>query len=113
MRTATRLTALAIAVVGLVFWLFGGPNLGWTKNSVPVSRQDPVTELEYVEWQRNFVPGLDFLAGCAALAGLVFAASWLAGRPTRMVESLVEGDPDPDPAPKPEREPQRMTEGNR
>lgn len=78
MRTALRLTALAVVVVGLAFWFFGGPNLGWTKTRVAVTRQDPVTEMEYIEWQRNFVPGVDFLAGCAGAAGVLFAASWLA-----------------------------------
>lgn len=95
MRTATRLTALGIAVIGLVFWLFGGPNLGWTKNSVPVTRKDPVTELEYIEWQRNFVPGLDFLGGCVVLAGGVFLGSWLTGRPARdrETDTLAAGMP--------------------
>lgn len=78
MRTAVRFVALGIAVVGVVFWLFGGPNLGWTRTSVPISRKDPVTELEYIEWQKNFVPGVDFAGASVALAGLVFAASWLA-----------------------------------
>ena len=79
MRTASRLTALGIAVIGLVFWLFGGPNLGWTKNQVPVTKKDPVTDQEYVEWQANFVPGVDFVGGCILLAGLVFAGSLLGG----------------------------------
>ncbi len=78
MRTGLRLSALGILVGGLVFWLFGGPNLGWTKTRVPVVKVDPVTEQESVEWQDNFVAGVDFLAGCAGLAGGVFALSWLA-----------------------------------
>jgi hypothetical protein len=67
-------------LVGVVFWLFGGPHLGWTQTRVAVPKQDPVTELEYVEWQRNFVPGVDFLAGCLVAAGAVLAASWLVRR---------------------------------
>lgn len=78
MRTALRLVALGMALVGVVFWLFGGPHLGWTKTSVAVTKVDPVTELEYVEWQKNFVPGVDFLGGVLGLAGVVFAASWFA-----------------------------------
>jgi hypothetical protein len=79
MRVAFRLSALGILVVGLVFWFFGGPNFGWTRTSVPVEKVDPVTELEYREWVSRFVPGLDFVGGCVALAMAVFAASWLAG----------------------------------
>lgn len=74
---ALRLTAGGILIVAVVFWLFGGPNLGWTKTTVAVMKKDPVTEIEYQEWQKNFVPGVDFLAGCAAAAAMVFAASWL------------------------------------
>lgn len=78
MRTALRLTALGIVVIGLTFWLFGGPNLGFTKTTVAVHKTDPVTELDYVEWQRNFVPGVDFVGGCVVVSGVVFALSWLA-----------------------------------
>jgi hypothetical protein len=78
MRAALRLAALGILVVGIVFWFFGGPNLGWTKTSIPLARMDPVTELEYHVWEKRFVPGVDFVAGCVALAAVVFAASWLA-----------------------------------
>ncbi|MGE3311442.1 MAG: hypothetical protein AB7O66_15855, partial [Limisphaerales bacterium] len=66
---------------------FGGPNLGWTKTSVAVSRVDPVTELEFVEWQKNFVPGLDFLGGVGALAGVLFAVSFLAKNPVNRSQS--------------------------
>ena len=77
MRTALRLSAGGIALVGLVFWFFGGPNLGWTKTQVPVVLKDPVTEIEYTEWRKNFVPGVDFLAGSLGVAGALFGASWL------------------------------------
>ncbi len=75
MRTALKMAALGVALVGVVFWLFGGPNLGWTKTSVPVAMKDPVTELDYVEWQQNFVPGVDFLGAALGLAGILFVSS--------------------------------------
>lgn len=77
MRTALRWTASAVLFLGTAFWFFGGPNLGWTKTSVPVVLKDPVTELEYTEWQENFVPGVDFLVLCAAGSALLAAGSWL------------------------------------
>jgi len=83
MRTAFRLAALGIATAGTVFWLFGGPNTGWTKTRVPIPRKDPVTELEYVEWQANFVPGVDFLAATLVVAGVVSGASWFVRTPAR------------------------------
>lgn len=89
MRTALRLVALGIALVGLVFWFFGGPHLGWTRTSVPITKTDPVTELEYVEWQSNFVPGVDFLAATMLAAGGVLVASWL----TKARQSHSDGNP--------------------
>ncbi|MCC7373280.1 MAG: hypothetical protein IT581_01395 [Verrucomicrobiales bacterium] len=82
MRTVIRFVALGVALVGLVFWLFGGPNLGWTKTQIAVVRKDPVTDLEYTEWQQNFVPGIDFLGGSLGAAALLLGASWLA-KPSR------------------------------
>ncbi len=75
MRRALRLTALAVALVGTVFWFFGGPNLGWTKTRVPVAKLDPVTEIEFTEYETRFVPGVDFVAGTLGLAGVCFAVS--------------------------------------
>lgn len=83
MRTALRLSALGIVLVGGVFWLFGGPNLGWTKTSVPVTKTDPVTELEYVEWQKNFVPGVDFLGAVLGLGATAFGVSCLVRSKTK------------------------------
>lgn len=72
--------SLAVLLVGTVFWLFGGPHLGWTKTSVLVTTRDPVTDLEQQEWQRNFIPGVDFLGATVALAGMLWGASFLARR---------------------------------
>lgn len=74
--------SLAVLLVGTVFWLFGGPNLGWTKTSVLVTTRDPVTDLEQPEWQRNFIPGVDFLGATVVLAGVLWGASFLARRST-------------------------------
>jgi hypothetical protein len=68
------LCALALAVVCLAFWFFGGANLGWTKTTAPVFKSDPVTEITSTVWEKRFVPGIDFLAEglavAAALAGV-------------------------------------------
>lgn len=72
-----RWTALGVALLGGVFWFFGGPNMGWTKTQTPLTKVDPVTEIEYVEWQANFVPGVDFLGAVLLGAAVVYASSWL------------------------------------
>ncbi len=77
MRTPLRLASFFVALVTLVVWLFGGPNLGWTKTSEMVKSRDPVTDQEVITWEKRFLPGVDFLgAGLAAGAGL-FGFSFL------------------------------------
>lgn len=66
-----------MALLGVAFWFFGGPNWGWTKTQTPLAKVDPVTEIEYVEWQANFVPGVDFLGAALLCAAVVYAGSWL------------------------------------
>ena len=72
-----RLAALALAVVAAVLWLFGGPNLGWTKTSVPVKHVDEVTGIEHDVWENRFLPGVDFLAGGLAAGAALFGMSFL------------------------------------
>ena len=83
-----RLSALAIALVSLVLWFFGGPNLGWTKTSVPIAKVDPVTDQPYQEWEKRFVPGLDFLGASFLGAALLAGTSFLF--PKKAVSSLNE-----------------------
>lgn len=71
MRTFLRLAALAVALVGVVLWFFGGPNLGWTQTTVIREEPDPVTGLVGRFPEDRFVPGVDFLAASLVLAGVV------------------------------------------
>ncbi len=77
MQTGFRLAALAVAFVSLVFWLFGGPNLGRTGNPVPRGEPNPVSGVAGPVVDRRFVPGVDFLAGAGLLSGALFAVSYL------------------------------------
>jgi hypothetical protein len=76
MRSGIRLLAFLVALVTVVLWFFGGPNLGWTKTSVPIKTVEEATGLDVVVWEKRFLPGVDFLAGGlaagAALCGLSF-----------------------------------------
>jgi hypothetical protein len=77
MRTGLRIASLFLALVAVVLWLFGGPNMGWTKTSEMVKTVDPVTDQEIVAWEKRFLPGVDFLAGGLAGAGILFGASFV------------------------------------
>ena len=76
MRKLLRILAALALVGGVGFWLVAGANTGWTKNRVPKKFVDDVTGIEAVTYEDKFVPGIDFLGGCAvgavALAGLSF-----------------------------------------
>lgn len=77
MRTVFRLAALAVALVATVLWLFGGPNLGWTKTSVPVEKLEEETKIKYTVWEKRFLPGVDFEAAGLAAGAALFGASFL------------------------------------
>ena len=67
-RTLLVLTiVIDLAVIGI--WLALGAHLGWSMTQVPVKKIDPVTEIEFTEYDHRFVPGVDFLA-----AGLIGSA---------------------------------------
>jgi hypothetical protein len=81
MRTKLRVVALLLTLAVLAFWGIRGPNLGWTKTSVPHKQVDPVTELAVDVYETKFVPGVDFLAAGLALAGMIAASSFLFRKP--------------------------------
>ena len=77
MRTVLRLAALFVTLVTLVLWLFGGPNMGWTKTSVMMKTIDPITEQEQIHWEKRFLPGVEFLAAGVLAGFLLFGTSFL------------------------------------
>jgi hypothetical protein len=65
-----RWVALIVVIVALILWAATGANRGWSKTSVPIKRTDEVTGITVEDYQKRFVPGLDFLG--AALIGGAF-----------------------------------------
>ena len=68
-KKVLRTFALLLLAAALVWWLAAGANRDWTKTSVPVKRVDDVTGITVDDYQKRFVPGVDFLG--AALLGSV------------------------------------------
>lgn len=66
-----------LLVGALLAWGAAGANRGWTKTIVPVKKLDEVTGIEGIEYQKRFVPGLDFLGTAALGAGVLAGASFL------------------------------------
>ena len=77
MSKTLRIIALVLALGAAGTWLASGGNLGWTKTSVPKKTVDEVTGLEAVNYERRFVPGLDFLGAALLGASLLAGGSFL------------------------------------
>lgn len=74
-------TVCLLAVV--VTWFSLGADRGWSKTLVPVAKVDPVTELEFTEYEKRFVPGLDFLIAGSAGSLFLVALGLFLGKFTR------------------------------
>ena len=72
-----RAVALLLFLAALVSWLAAGANRGWTKTSVPVKRTDEVTGITVDDYQKRFVPGIDFLAASLLGSGILAGTSLL------------------------------------
>ena len=83
MKKALLAFALVLFGAAVVVWAATGANRGWTKTSVPVKKVDEVTGLEGIDYQKQFVPGLDFLGaallGSAILGGV---SLFIRGKPS-------------------------------
>jgi hypothetical protein len=66
---------LILAAAGI--WLAAGANRGWSKTSVPVKRTDEVTGITIDDYQKRFVPGIDFLGAALLGSGILAGASLL------------------------------------
>ncbi len=75
-RLLGRMAAALLALAIFAYWGAAGFNRGWTKNQVPVTQTDEFTGIEYVSYEKRFVPGIEFLVGglatCAVIGGLTF-----------------------------------------
>ena len=76
-KKVLRTLAWLLLVAALALWLATGANRGWTKTSVPVKRTDEVTGLTVDDYQKRFVPGIDFLGAALLGSGVLAGASFL------------------------------------
>ena len=79
MKRALRIIAGILIVGSVAFWAAAGANRGWTKTRVPVKTVDETTGLEGIQWQKKFVPGVDFLGAALLGAGFLAGLSFLTG----------------------------------
>jgi hypothetical protein len=78
MRKSTLCALAAILILAAAgIWLAAGANRGWSKTSVPVKRTDEVTGITVDDYQKRFVPGIDFLGAALLGSGILAGASLL------------------------------------
>ena len=77
MKRTLQILALAVVVATGILWFATGTNKGWTKTSVEVKTVDEVTGIEGRQYQKRFVPGVDFVGVALMGAGLLAGASLL------------------------------------
>lgn len=70
---------MLVALFTFCFWAAKGYHTGWTQNELPVKDIDPITEIEYIRYEKGFVPGVDYLGG-GILVGIVSFAVTFFGR---------------------------------
>ena len=76
-KNILRAAAVILILTSAGIWLVTGANRGWTKTSVPVKRTDEVTGITVDDYQKRFVPGVDFLGASLLASGLLAGASFL------------------------------------
>lgn len=79
-KKVLRALACLVLVTALAMWAATGANCGWTKTTVPVKKTDEVTGLTVDDYQKRFVPGVDFLGAALVGAGILAGASFLFDR---------------------------------
>lgn len=82
LRTGLRVVAAVLLVATVGFWAAKGAHTGWSMNQVPVKQLDEITGIEFVTYEKRFVPGIEFLGGGVGFATGLFVVSLLFKRKT-------------------------------
>ncbi|MGO8930747.1 MAG: hypothetical protein ACLQU3_28140 [Limisphaerales bacterium] len=76
-KTVLRAVAAILILAAAGIWFAAGANRGWTKTGVPVKRTDEITGITVDDYQRRFIPGIDFLGASLLGSGILAGASFL------------------------------------
>ena len=76
-RTGVRVFAAVLLVATVGFWAAKGAHTGWSMNQVPVKQLDEITGIEFVTYEKRFVPGVEFLGAGVGFATGLFVVSLL------------------------------------
>ncbi|MEC7281591.1 MAG: hypothetical protein VXU50_05960 [Verrucomicrobiota bacterium] len=75
-RPILRILALVLILVSTAFWISTGSHTGFSKDRVEIPQVDPITQIEYVDYEESFVMGVEFLALACGLGVISFGLSF-------------------------------------
>lgn len=76
LRQPLRLLALVVFLGVAGFWAAKGAHRGWSQHKVPVPKTDEITGIAYTDYEDRYVPGVEVLGAGAALAAVIFGATF-------------------------------------
>jgi hypothetical protein len=80
MKSVPILAGLLVMFAGCSWWALNGANTGWTKTSVAIEKIDEITEIPYVEYEKRFVPGIEFPFGFIGCGFSLMGIGWWLNR---------------------------------
>ncbi|MBL6919713.1 MAG: hypothetical protein ISR41_04350 [Puniceicoccaceae bacterium] len=75
-RLVLRILALVLILVSTVFWISTGSHTGFSKDRVEIQQVDPITQIEYVDYEERFVLGVEYFALACGLGVTSFGLSF-------------------------------------
>jgi hypothetical protein len=75
-RLILRILALSLILASTAFWISTGSHTGFSKDRVEISQVDPITQIEYVDYEERFVLGVEYLALACGLGVTSFGLSF-------------------------------------
>ena len=75
-RLILRILAFVLILASTVFWISTGSHTGFSKDRVEIPQVDPITQIEYVDYEERFVLGVEYLALACGLCVTGFGLSF-------------------------------------
>jgi hypothetical protein len=75
LHRALQISGVVLALGSSIFWLSTGAHTGFTKHRVEIEKVDPITMIEYVDYEERFVMGVEYLSGGLVLGFALIALS--------------------------------------
>ena len=75
-RLILRILAFVLIMASIVFWTSTGSHIGFSKDRVEIQQVDPITQIQYVDYEERFVMGVEYLALTCGLGIISFGFSF-------------------------------------